>query len=521
MTELAPAAPEDRLVVRTSAGLIQGGEKDGALFWKGVRYAEAPTGPLRWRAPVPVAPWSGVADATSFGPAAPQISNPAIPLGPDVVKDEDCLSLNIWRATSSNRPLPVMVWIHGGAYTFGSSCQPLFDATSFVSTGEVVVVSLNYRIGAFGFLDLTSVATKEHPFDSNLALRDVLLALQWVQENIAAFGGDPERVTVFGESAGGGLVTTLLTVPSAEGLFHRAIAESSPVSSVYDAVRSASVAKRMLDQLGLGQGDVGRLRDIPAVDIVAAGMAVYAAVPSEEPGTLAFAPVVDGTLVPEHPIAVLSEGRALPVPLLIGTNRDEAALFKFMKSPLMPITEQSITAMLTEIARESPSIEMPSRDEILAAYAGLRTHAIGLGIARDVGFRMPTLWAAEGHAGVAPVWLYRFDQATPMLKLVGIGATHATELPYVWGNLDTDPKDITFKLGGKKTGRAVAERLQARWRAFATAGAPHGGDGDVVWEPFVPSGARSTLVIDRHDELVSDLDGDLRAAWGDAVLTFS
>ncbi len=522
MTEPAtPATPEDRLVVRTSAGLVQGGESDGALFWKGLRYAEAPVGPLRWRAPVPVESWTGVVAATEYGPAAPQISNPAIPLGPDVVKDEDCLSLNIWRSAASTRPLPVMVWIHGGAYTFGSSRQPLFDGTAFVSTGEVVIVSVNYRIGALGFLDLSSVATEEQPFDSNLALRDVLLALEWVQQNIAAFGGDPERVTVFGESAGGGLVTTLLTVPSAEGLFHQAIAESSPVSSVYDSVRSAKVAQRMLDQLGVAAGDLARLRDLPAVDIVAAGMAVYAAVPSEEPGTLAFAPVVDGELVPEHPIAVLSEGRGLPVPLVIGTNKDEAALFKFMKSPLMPIDEQSITEMLTEIARENPELEMPTRDEILSAYTGLRTHAIGLGVARDVGFRMPTLWSAEGHARVAPVWLYRFDQATPMLRLVGVGATHATELPYVWGNLDTDPKDITFKLGGRKTGRAVSERLQARWRAFATTGSPQGAAGDVEWETFQPAGARSTLVIDRHDSLVPDLDGELRAAWGDAVLTFS
>ncbi len=521
MTELAPSTPEDRLVVRTSAGLVQGGESDGALFWKGLRYAEPPVGPRRWRAPVPVEPWPGVADATAFGPAAPQISNPAIPLGPDATKDEDCLSLNIWRAASSSRPLPVMVWIHGGAYTFGSSRQPLFDATAFVSTGEVVVVTLNYRIGALGFLDLTSVATEEHRFDSNLALRDVLLALEWVRGNIAAFGGDPERVTVFGESAGGGIVTTLLTVPRAEGLFHQAIVESSPVSSVYDTGRSAKVATRMLDLLGVDRDDVVRLRDISAVDIVAAGMAVYAAVPSEEPGTLAFAPVVDGDLVPEHPIVVLRDGRALPVPLVIGTNRDEAALFKFMKSPLMPITEESISAMLAEIAKEDPGIRMPTRDEILTAYTGLRTHAIGLGIARDIGFRLPTLWTAEGHATVAPVWLYRFDHATPMLKLVGVGATHATELPYVWGNLDADPKDITFKLGGRKTGRAVSERVQNRWRAFATTGVPRGDEGDVEWESFASDGARSTLVIDRHDSLVADLDAGLRAAWGDDVLTFS
>lgn len=521
MTGLAPDGYSDRRIVRTTAGLVRGSEHDGALVWKGLRYAEAPVDDLRWRAPVPVEPWRGVALATEFGAAAPQVGNPAIPLGADAVKDEDCLSLNIWRPAVAAPLLPVMVWIHGGAYTFGSSRQPLFEGTSFVSTGDVVVVTVNYRIGALGFLDLTSVATEEHPFDSNLALRDVLLALSWVQENIEAFGGDPDQVTVFGESAGGGLVTTLLTVPSAEGLFHRAIVESSPVSSMYDTERSASVARRMLDQLGIGEDDLARLREIPAVDVVAAGMAVYAAVPSEEPGTLAFAPVVDGDLVPEHPIAVLSEGRALPIPLVIGTNRDEAALFKFMKSPLMPITEERITMMLTEIARENPDLEMPTRDEILSAYTGLRTHAIGLGVARDVGFRMPTLWSAEGHAAIAPVWLYRFDHTTPMLRLLGIGATHATELPYVWGNLATEPKDPTFKLGGRRTAREVSARMQSRWRNFAVTGDPQGRPGDVTWQPFDPEGARSTLVIDRRDTLVHDLDEPYRRAWGDSVLSFS
>jgi para-nitrobenzyl esterase len=520
MTELAPENVQDRHIVRTTAGLVRGSERDGALAWKGIRYAEAPIDDLRWRAPVPVEPWRGVSLATEFGPAAPQISNPAIPLGPDVVKDEDCLSLNVWRPDFVPEPLPVMVWIHGGAYTFGSSRQPLFDGTSFVSTGEVLMVTVNYRIGALGFLDLTSVATDEHPFDSNLALRDVLLALRWVQENIAAFGGDPKRVTVFGESAGGGIVTTLLTVPSATGLFHQAIVESSPVSSMYDSRRSAKVARRMLDQLEIGTGDLARLREIPAVDIVAAGMAVYAAVPLEEPGTLAFAPVIDGDLVPEHPITVLSEGRGLPIPLVIGTNKDEAALFKFMKSPLMPITEKSITAMLAAIAAENPDIEMPAREDILTAYTGLRTHAVGLGIAREIGFRLPTLWAAEGHASIAPVWLYRFDHASPLLRLLGIGATHATELPYVWGNLFTDPKDITFKLGGRRTGREVSQRMQTRWRTFAVAGAPDLVGDDVKWARFEPADARSTLVIGHHDEIIDDVDAPYRAAWGDAVLSF-
>ncbi|MBU4337109.1 MAG: carboxylesterase/lipase family protein, partial [Actinobacteria bacterium] len=490
-------------VITTRAGQIAGTDDGITATWKGVRYAQAPVGPLRFRAPVPVAPWEGVVQATEFGPAAPQKANPSVPLGPDTVTDEDCLSLNVWRsAATPAAPLPVMVWLHGGAYTFGASSQPLFDGTTLVSTGEVLLVTVNYRIGALGFLDLSGFSDETQAFDSNLALRDVMLALEWVQANAAAFGGDPHQVTLAGESAGAGLVTAMMAVPSAAHLFHRAIVESSPVSSMYDSARARTVVDRMLTELGLDASQVGRLRELPADDLVTAGMAVYAEVPAQAPGTLAFAPVVDGDLLPEHPVRVLREGRANPVPLLIGTNKDEAALFTFMKSPLIPITEEAITTMLTQMARQDTSIELPTREQILATYAGQRARGTGLGIAREIGFRMPTLWAAEGHAAVAPVFLYRFDHSTPMLKVLRLGATHATELPYVWGNLHADSKDLTFVLGGRGAGREVSHRMVARWRSFVTTGAPTGSDELVLWPPFDPHTRRATLVIDHQDSVV-------------------
>lgn len=514
--------PVTTALATTTAGQVAGTDDGTTATWKGIRYAQAPVGPLRFRAPVPVAAWDGVVDATAFGPAAPQKANPSVPLAPGTVTDEDCLSLNVWRASAAPAaPLPVMVWVHGGAYAFGSSSQPLFDGSTLVSTGEVLLVTVNYRIGALGFLDLSSLSDDQQTFDSNLALRDVILALQWVQENAAAFGGDPDQVTLFGESAGGGLVTALMAVPSAAHLFHRAIAQSSPVSSMYDSARARTVADRVLAELGLDASQVGRLRELPADALVEAGSAVYAQVPAQAPGTLAFAPVVDGDLLPEHPVTVLREGRANPVPLLIGTNKDEAALFTFMKSPLIPITEEAITTMLTDMAEQDPTLELPSREQILATYAGQHARGIGLGIAREIGFRMPTLWAAEGHAAVAPTYLYRFDHSTPMLKALRLGATHATELPYVWGNLHADSKDLTFALGGRGTGREVSRRMVARWRSFATTGAPTGSDDLVLWPPFDPHTRRATMVIDRHDRVVDDLDATVRAGWGEKVLSFS
>ena len=515
----------DPTLISAPAGTFRGVSDRGVLSWRGIRFALAPIGERRWRDPIAVPDADGETSAVAYGPVCPQPANPAISLGEGAVQDEDCLSLNVWTPPGdAGAPRPVMVWLHGGAYTFGSSRQPMYDATSLVSSGDVVVVTVNYRLGALGFVDL-SHAVSGSGFDGNLALKDVLLSLRWVQRNIAAFGGDPDRVTIFGESAGGGLVTTLLAVPSAVGLFHRAIAQSSPASSVYGTDRARRVAEQFLTELGVDAADpdaADTLRSTPAARVVAAGQAVYTAVPTTDPGTLAFAPVIDGDLLPEAPVTVLREGRGIPVPLLIGTNKDEASLFSFMKSPLIPITGERIDQMFADMASENPGVELPTRDQVLTAYEHVRHRALGLGVARDIGFRLPTLWITEGHGSAAPVWFYRFDHSSPFLRLIGLGATHASELPYLWGNLVSGPKDLTFRLGGRRVAELISSRMQARWTAFARGEDPSAPDG-VAWPTFSVSGehARATLVIDRHDVVVDDLDGDLRRAWGDETLAFS
>ncbi|CAN5324869.1 carboxylesterase/lipase family protein [soil metagenome] len=535
-SETEQSATDPSLIVQTGSGPVRGADDGAVRSWKGIRYAAPPVGERRWRAPVAPEPWSEVADATDFGPVSPQPENAIIVLHPGATKNEDCLTLNVWAPTGSDAgsPLPVMVWLHGGAYIFGASSQPLFDAQHLVTRGDVVVVTVNYRLGAFGFLDLTSFSSDEHTFDSNLALRDVLLSLNWVKENIAAFGGDPEQVTLFGESAGGGLVTTLMTMPVADGLFIRAIAESSPASSVYDTARSANVAAMFLDKVGIAPTEIERVRDLPIDQIVEQGFDVYREVPTNFPGTLAYAPIVDGDLVPDYPLTRFRAGLAHAVPLMIGTNKDESGMFKLMKSPLMPIQSDTIMKMFADLAAEHPEITLPSEAQVGSAYTGLRLKAKGLGVARDMGFRMPTLWLAEGHSRIAPVYLYRFDWATPILRLLGIGATHATELPYLWGNLVSGPKDITFKLGGLSTGKHLSERMQTRWLAFAVHGVPSGPAGEPEWPRYEigagePASAdavapardeRATFVIDKHDSLVYDLDRELRLAWGDEVLSF-
>lgn len=507
-------------LAQAPAGSFRGRLDSKARRWLGIRYAQAPVGDLRWRAPLAAADADGEVEALSFGAACPQPASP-LPLGDGVEQDEDCLFLNVWAPDAAAlAPRPVMVWLHGGAYVFGAASQRTYDGARLATAGDVVVVTLNYRLGAFGFLGLDA-ALPGAGFDGNLGLRDVLLALAWVQRNIGAFGGDPGRVTVFGESAGAGLVTTLLAMPSASGLLHRAIAESSPASSVYGRERAARVATRFLTSLGLDPDSPDAAASLRAHDssaLAEAGQRLFAGVPEEEPGTLAFAPVIDGDLVPEAPITVLSEGRGLPVPLLIGTNKDEASLFAYMKSPLIPVTGERIERMFADMAAESPDVVLPERAQVLAAYEHLRHRALGLGIAGDIGFRLPTLWVAEGHSAIAPVHLYRFDYSTPFLRLVRLGATHGSELVYVWGTLDGGPKDLTFRLGGRRAGEELSRRLQQRWSAFAHGRAP-AASGAPDW-PAYTTDSRATLVIDRHERVVDDLDASLRRAWGDEVLTF-
>ncbi|TFV57377.1 carboxylesterase/lipase family protein [Mycobacterium sp. PS03-16] len=505
-------------VVDTVHGPVRGSDDGVVMSWKGVRYAAAPVGELRWRAPEPPQRWSEVADARRTGPVCPQSTDPRIPIDLGGPQDEDSLRLNVWApsGTAAGAGKPVMVWVHGGAYVLGSANQPLYHGRALAVGGDVVVVAVNYRLGAFGFLDLSSFSTARTRFDSNPGLRDVLAALRWVRENIAAFGGDPDRVTLFGESAGGGIVTSLMTSPAAAGLFTAAIAQSSPVTSVYSADRGRRTAEAFLDRLGVHPADADRLAAAPLPAILAASKQLFDHVPVSTPGTLAFAPIVDGDVLPEVPAHAARNGRSLPVPLIIGTNKHEAALFRWMRSPLMPITPQAINAMFAEIAAEQPTAQIPSEEELVAAYPGLRGKARGLGVARDIGFRMPSVWFAEGHSAIAPVYLYRFDFATPMLRLIRLGAAHATELPYVWGNLVAGPKDPTFKLGGLKAGTAVSERMRARWTGFAAAGEP---GGSPRWRAY-RSDDRATLVIDGDDAVVDDLDGPLRTAWGDQVLSF-
>lgn len=522
------AFADHTLLVSTTAGAVRGAHDGNTRRWLGIPYAEAPVGNLRLKAPRPVQPWTGVRDALEFGDAAPQEPTKVIPLPVGVSIDEDCLNLNVWapvREEGDTRQRPVMFWIHGGAYFIGFSAQAVYDGRALAENGDVVIVTINYRLGALGWLDFTSFSDPADPFDSNLGMRDILLALKWVKENIAGFGGDPEDVTIFGESAGAGCVTTLMTMPASEGLFHRAIAESSPATSVYKPERAAGVAQAYLDLIGVEAKDAAkRLREIDAVTLAKQTTNLLNHVATTAPGTVAFAPVVDGDLIPGYPVAAFRAGKQVKVPLIIGTNHDEAALFKMMKSPLMPISESAIDEMFELVAKDNPALK-GSEADIRLAYPDFPKQKGAMEISRDAGFRMPSIWVAEAHSRVAPTWMYRFDQAPPLMKLLGIGASHATELPYVFGTLPVkmNKKALQFRLGGLKEAREISARIMARWLSFARTADPvtvnESTGQDLEW-PRYDEQDRTTLIINGTDTIENDPDGNIRKAWGEEVLGF-
>jgi len=505
------------LTAETATGFVRGTRAGGVRRWLGIPYAAATSGDARWQPPQSVKPWSGVRECTNFGDIAEQPPTPLFPKLDGIVPGENCLSLNIW-APEGAAPLtqkPVVVWIHGGGYVVGASAQPVYDGAALAARGDVVVVTLNYRLGVFGFLDFAALREHDDRFASNIGLRDVVAALRWVQANISAFGGDPRAVTVMGQSAGAASITTLMTMPSTRGLFHQAIAQSPPATSIYGRERSRDFAEQYLGMLGVTPRDAARtLPKMSAEELLAPSVSFLYSVSRSAPGMLAFAPVVDGDLVPEYPAAVFERGEQHPVPLLIGTTRDEAALFKLLKSPLMPTDAVSVEEMFRLLQREDPTTDLQA-ERIFAAYPAFPRRSGAIQVSSDAGIGMPVQWLAAAHARVADTFVYRFDQATPLMKALGLGAVHASELPYVFGTI---PKKVGLNkrqamwIAGRSAAEQVSQRMQGYWLDFIQRAQPG-------WQPFDAT-TRATRIIRRRDADVNDPSARQRRAWGDRVVQF-
>lgn len=493
-------------VVRVRAGLVRGVREGRVLAWRGIPYAAPPIGPLRFRAPQPVEPWTGIRDSTRFGPASCQIPRRRGTVAKPA-SSEDCLSINVLAPAVGRRTklsLPVMVFIHGGGYSVGSSQDFPGQGEAFVRTGRVVYVNFNYRLGALGYLDFSRYSTPNRTFENNLGLRDQVAALEWVRDNIRAFGGNPHNVTLFGESAGGNAAITLMATPATQGLFSRVIAQSPPPGAAYSPDLAAVWAEEFVHELRGLSGDLESapadlLTQADATHLLAAALTLQTRTPDARPGTFPLAPVVDGDFLPERPLDAFRHGRAHRVPLIIGTNDREGSAFRG-RVDILPTSRERIQALF---AGAPPDVH----DAMRAAYPGLHTRRASSDFGGDFAFWFPSVTVGSLHSRVAPVHFYRFDLAPRLMHVIGLGATHGIELYALFNNVDTVFARTATSLGGRRVFISAGERMRRHWLHFACTGVV-----EYSWPAYTELD-RQTLIIDEVDRVESDPRGARREVW--------
>ena len=479
-------------IVATKLGAVRGVVKGTCVQWRGIPYAAPPTGERRFRPPDPAQPWTGERDATKFGPVAMQARDPRAVMVSGIAESaamsEDCLVVNVYAPASyaDGRKRAVMVWIHGGAFIMGTAAMPLYNGAAFTER-DIVVVTLNYRLGLFGLMFLGDLGGGEA---GNCALLDQIAALRWVRDNIAAFGGDPDRVTVMGESAGAVSVANLLAMPAAQGLFQRAILQSG-ASGLLPPTRAEAteLATSVLADLGALASE---LPGLAADRILAAQQRA-----TLQRGLGAFTPYVDGVTIPKPPIESVAAGEGARVPLLLGSNRDEWALFDVFLG-------EAVTGIIRKQIEDRLGAES---ERIVAVYRKTRGDKAWIDLVGDVAFRIPMIRLAEKQP--APVYMYRFDWASPAMN-GRLGAAHAMELPFVWNALDLPFSNLL--LGDVAPLRPFAASIHETWCAFIRDGTPEGG-GLPTW-PRYTTDRRATMLLDQPaSRVVDDPDGELRELW--------
>ncbi len=484
-----------------TTGTIEGFTRDGVNRWRAIPYARPPVGHLRLRAPQPVEPWRGVRYCHSVGNCAPQQRMYTI-LAPGKYQpmSEDCLTLNVVAPRSpAAAPLPVMVFIHGGGYFMGSSATPIYDGASLARNG-CVYVSVNYRLGALGCLDLSSLSNKDFTIDDNLYLRDLVMALRWVRDNIATFGGDPHNVTIFGESAGAHAVATLLAVPAAKGLFAHAISESPAAGMVRSSEVAVQYAARFAQLLGADKNDgANAVMAARPRELVDAFGRLIVQGQREMLGAFAAGPTSGSEYLPLDPVEAMRTGAAHRVPLIVGTNAEEARLFgRFLK--LLPMTEPMIERLLADT-------EPDERERITSAYPGYPDPAACIQFGGDFAFGSAAWQIAEAHSLHAPTYLYRYDYAPRTLRWSGLGATHAMELLAVFDVFRSKLGMLITAAADRRSALRVSDDVQAQWRAFARTGAPRDD-----W-PAYTTADRAVRVFDRRPRVEYDPHAARRQAW--------
>ncbi len=455
-------------VVKTPLGSLQGLAMDGVRVFRGVPFAQPPVGELRFRAPRKLAGWSGVKDATQFSASPMQSGEPG------VTHSEDCLYLNIW-APESGGPHPVFVWIHGGGFTGGHAFEPVYDGSEFARQG-IVCVTVAYRLGVLGFLDVEPVLGASYAGSANNALRDLITSLEWVQQNIGSFGGDPARVTIGGESAGAKLTDVLMGVPAAEGLFHQMISESGGAERVWDRANA--------EKVGAGFGEAWHAASgMPAASIKTVAAEKLIPVQKEFmddwPKHFPLRPEVDGALLPRLPIETIAQGSAKGKRLLIGTNRDESALF------VGPHPAEDPTA------KDVGNLSLPAFEQVFAKYAKVypemtaERRRIRALTAEE--YWVPSVRVADAAADTGcETYMYRLDFAETSGRLKGF-AFHSLDVGLVWDKPHAAAENAAAEA-------ALAKQIHDAWCAFIKGGAPSAA-GLPEW-PRYKSGERATMLLD-------------------------
>ncbi|MGA9868346.1 MAG: carboxylesterase family protein [Acetobacteraceae bacterium] len=499
-------------VARTLQGAVRGTARDGVHAFLGIPYAAPPVGALRYRSPRDAPPWDGVRDATVPGPASIQTLSGASAWLYDSAKPqgEDCLYLNVWTPALDGRR-PVMVWLHGGGWRTGHGAVGATDGTALAQRGDVVVVTLNYRLGVLGWLAHPDLRDADTGTYANWGLQDQIAALRWVRANIASFGGDPANVTLFGESAGGSSVASILHDPANTGLAHKAIIESgslhgAPVFPEPDI--AAAYAEALAERLATR---VAGLRDVPARLLHEAELALSRDGPTRRFGRAPVLPVRDGAVLKEWP----RDGALPPIPLLIGANRDEAAFWFDLINPdgtpvpglAPPDDEAALRAMIGDAMALCRPDSRATPDAVAAAYRGGDVKSTWLAIYTDIVFRLRALECAERHAASGnPTFLYEF--AHPLASPAR-GAPHTAEIPFVFATFATP--FFAAKVGCGEVAARVSDLMLEAWARFAWTGVP-GAEASGDWARLGSDG-RNVNVIGEAGALYTVQASAQRAVW--------
>ena len=488
-------------VIETKSGKIHGYCENGLEIFKGLPYAEPPVGELRLHPPVAKEPWNDVLSATEYGPCSFQgYSQLEEWFGKPQPESEDCLNLNIWTPATDNKKRPVMFWIHGGAFTIGTGKDPMYDGSSLAKK-DVVVVTINYRLGVLGYLHIPGETINVGQFDQ-------ILALKWVHDNIELFGGDPDNVTIFGESAGGYAVVTLSAMPAAKGLFRRVIAQSAPFIS---PEVNSKVTKGIMRQMSLKKDDIAGLRKLSPEKIIDAQNKYFEKNPTD---ILALRPLIDGDTIPVHPLKALRNGECSHLDFMIGTNEDEFKLFSALDPNLANVNGDAAENLLIGYLG-ALGIDANRSKKMLNTYKEARlgkfsteTKELMSALITDSIFRISTVRLLEAQKIHQPnTYNYMFTWKSSAFD-GSLGACHALELPFVFGSLDLPLMDGFV---GKNPNKELSEKMMDAWIAFARTGNPNH-EAIPEW-PAYDVDKRPTMIFGNECEVANAVFDKEREAW--------